>query len=206
MKNTNKNLALKTDEELVKLSKKGQTQAFDELIRRYYKQIYRYTVRTIGRTDVAEELTQEIFVKTYRSIKLFEVDKQYKFKSWLFTIAINRTRDYLRKYARTVREISLDTTQSEDEDFTLGAVIENKTEQPDKIIEKKELRELIKNLLLELPEKLREIIILAYYEKLSYNEIAELINIPLGTVKSRLHKAVQQFSKLWEEYEAKQTK
>lgn len=198
-------LSEKKDEELIELTRRGETCAFDEIIDRYYKPIYRYVRRTTGSDQISEELTQEIFVKVYRAARLFDTKSKYKFKSWIFTIAVNHTRDYLRKYLREIKPTSLDSSWQE-EKKTFASLLEGREKQPYKIMEQKELAQEVQNILLELPESLREIIILAYYEKLTYNEIAEVLNIPLGTVKSRLHKAVMLFGKRWREYEARKVK
>ncbi len=192
-------LKKQTDEELIARVKQGDRVAFDELVRRYYRHIYRFLVRFTGRKDLAEDLTQEIFLKVYNSIGKF--DESRKFKPWLFAVAANRARDALRSIQRSAKRIGFEHEGSDNENVSLLDVISSDVESPETGIEKQEEREYVKQSLDKLPDKLREILILAYYEKMPYKMIAEVLDIPVGTVKSRLHKAVMAFGKIWKDNE-----
>ncbi len=194
---------IKSDEELITRLKAGEKRAFDELVRRYYRHIYRFLARFTGRKDLAEDLTQEIFLKVYNSIGMF--DESRKFKPWLFAVAANRARDALRSIQRAAKRINFEQIGIHDENMSLLDVIASEAELPQSKLERQETADSVKRALGELPEQLREILILAYYEKMPYKEIAETLDIPLGTVKSRLHKAVVILGKIWKSNECSKT-
>ncbi len=186
-----------SDEELITLVKSGERRAFDELVRRYYRHIYRFLVRFTGRKDLSEDLTQEIFLKVYNSIDMF--DESRRFKPWLFAVAANRARDALRSIQRASKKVNFEQQGGQEENVSLLDILPSEVEAPYAKIERRETAERVKDSLKELPEQLREILILAYYEKMPYKVIAETLDIPLGTVKSRLHKAVVAFGKVWKD-------
>jgi len=184
-----------TDEQLLGQFIAGNEHAFDELVRRYYKQIYRFLVRFTGQPDLAEDLTQETFIKVHQSARTFDIERQ--FKPWIFSIAANKARDSLRSAARAGRKISIQSGQS-DQEQDLMDIVPGEYEPPDKRLIEQETADRVRKALLGLPGNLREVLILAYYERLQYKEIAEILAIPLGTVKSRLHKAVMTFAQVWQ--------
>jgi len=187
-----------SDEQLFTRFIAGQNQAFDELVNRYYKQIFRFLVRFTGRPHVAEDLIQDIFVKVYRSAQTFDPTK--KFRPWLYSIAANRARDALRSASRVGRQIVLQH-DGEQENVSLESLLPGAPSPPDQDMIAQETTEKVKRALTEMPEPLREILVLAYYDQISYKEIADILEIPLGTVKSRLHKAVVTFGEIWKRYE-----
>ncbi len=189
-----------SDERLASLFKNGDSDAFDELVHRYYKHVYRFLVRFTGREHLSEDLTQEVFLKLYRSIALFDETK--RFKPWLFTVAANRARDELRSMKRASQKVVVETTHN-GEEMSLMDIMPAETETPERQAIEKERSGQVREAMMKLSDRSREILILAYYEKMQYSEIAEVLDIPLGTVKSRLHKAVSSFGKAWESYEQK---
>lgn len=189
-----------SDEQLASLFKKGEPDAFDELVHRYYTHIYRFMVRFTGQEHLSEDLTQEIFIKLYRSIDLF--DEAKRFKPWFFTLAANRARDELRSAKRSARKVVVDNSRHE-EDMSLLNILPAGSATPEEQALEKETSEQVREAMMQLSDRLREILILAYYEKMQYSEIAQTLDIPLGTVKSRLHKAVSSFGKVWKENEQK---
>jgi RNA polymerase sigma-70 factor, ECF subfamily len=187
-----------TDEQLFARFIAGQSQAFDELVNRYYKQIYRFLVRFTGRPHLAEDLIQDIFVKVYRSAQTF--DPTRKFRPWLYSIAANRARDALRSASRLGKQIVVHHDDA-DGHVSLENLLPGAPSPPDQELIAQETTQRVKQALKEMPEPLREILVLAYYDQISYKEIADILEIPLGTVKSRLHKAVMTFGEIWKRYE-----
>jgi len=191
-----------TDEQLFARFVEGEGSAFDVLVHRYYKQIFRFLVRFTGHTHLAEDLIQDVFMKMYRSAGTFDPSK--RFRPWLYSIAANRARDALRSAGRNGRQIFV-RNSDEDHDVPLEHLTPGLPSPPDRQMIEQETTEKIKEALMEVPEPLREILILAYYDQLPYKEIAETLEIPLGTVKSRLHKAVATFGEVWKRYESDKT-
>jgi RNA polymerase sigma-70 factor (ECF subfamily) len=186
-----------TDELLLTKFVSGDTNAFDELINRYYKPIFRFLVRFTGRQHLAEDLIQDVFIKVYKSADTF--DPTRRFRPWLYQIAANRARDAIRSAGRSEKQLTL--VDSEDHELTLDHLATDDSPSPDCELIRRETTEKVKDALMAIPEQLREILILAYYDKLPYKDISDTLGIPLGTVKSRLHKAVATFGEVWKRYE-----
>lgn len=187
---------IQTDEQLVAAFLAGEVDAFDELVSRYYRQVFAFLARFLSRTDVAEDITQEIFVKINNSLATFDTSKS--FKPWLFAVAANRARDAMRAGGRQVRTLSLDRSSSPSQEQSLGDILpDTEQESPTDELIRLETRDRVRTMVDQLPENAREILLLAYYQQLPYKDIAETLDIPVGTVKSRLHKAVTSFAKLW---------
>ncbi|MFA5865701.1 MAG: RNA polymerase sigma factor [Phycisphaerae bacterium] len=188
-----------SDEQLIARFVKGQADAFDEIVNRYYKAIFRFLVRFTGREHLAEDLIQEVFMKVYRSANTFDVTK--KFRPWLYSVAANRARDALRSASRNGKHLAIQSGGTEDE-ISLVHLVPGVPSPPDQEMIARETTRKVKVFLMELPEPLREILILSYYDQMPYKEIADTLGIPLGTVKSRLHKAVTTFGELWKRHES----
>ncbi len=191
-----------SDEQIFAQYIDGQTQAFDVLVDRYYKQIFRFLVRFTGRQHLAEDLIQDVFMKVSRSAQTFDQTK--KFRPWLYSIAANRARDVLRSAGRSEKQIVLQKTDG-DMEVSLAHLLPQTSVAPDQEVIARETTQKVQVALTDLPEQLREILILAYYDQLPYKEIADMLGIPLGTVKSRLHKAVTTFGQIWKRYEPEST-
>ncbi len=191
-----------TDEQVFARYIEGESSAFDELVERYYKQIYRFLVRFTGRPHLAEDLIQDVFMKLYRSASTFDPSK--KFRPWLYSIAANRARDALRSAGRSEKQIVIQSSGQE-EHVSLEHLIPGSPSSPDTEMIARETTEKVQKALQEMPEGLREILILAYYDQMPYKDIADSLEIPLGTVKSRLHKAVATFGQIWKRYEPDQS-
>jgi len=187
-----------TDEQLFLAHRAGEVQAFQELVNRYYKELYRFMMRYSGQATLAEDLVQETFLQVHRSAGTF--DPKRRFKAWMFTIAANKARDAFRKQARRPM-LELDAAirqQAADSDSFVDMIASTEPMPEEKLIAK-ETQQMIRQLLDEMSEPLREIIILAYYHHFPYKQIGEILDIPLGTVKSRLHTAVAQLAKLFKQ-------
>jgi len=185
-----------TDEQLIANHLNGDTEAFSLLVGRYETELYRYLVSFTGQHSVAEEAFQEAFLQVHLVAERFEQTR--KFRPWLYTIAVNKARDILRARGRrpSVQITSVDDKSSESD---LWAHLLREEDTPETLYEQKELRELVHTVIGQMSENLREILLLAYFKQLQYKEIAEVVGVPLGTVKSRLHSAVKLFSKLYME-------
>jgi len=171
----------RTDQELVKRSLKGDEGAFNELIDRYKRGIYTVIVRMVRDNETANDLSQETFIKLYRSLSSYNPD--YKFSSWLFKIANNLTIDHLRKNRQKI--YSLDAPIEADED-EITVQIASPGENALDRVESLELGEKIKEAIMELPVEYRRVIVLRHIEDMSYEEIVEVTDLPLGTVKTLL--------------------
>jgi len=176
----------------------GEDSAFDELVRRYYKPIYRFLVRFVGRPHAAEDLTQETFIKLHQSAATFDVTR--RFKPWVFAVAGNKARDALRSAGRAIKTVDIHVGSDSEEHSLLERLL-GAYESPAKGLIQRETSEKVKSAIQLLPDHFREVLILAYYQQFQYKEIAEMLGIPLGTVKSRLHKAVIMFGTIWKSKE-----
>lgn len=189
-------MAETSDEQLISSFRGGDEQAFTQLVRRYEKRLYNYLLRFLGQASWAEDVFQETFLQVHISAGSF--DTRRRFQAWLYTIATNKARDYLRSHARrhTVQLTSIDD-QTGSNQLWDQLLAENTTAAD--ILDLKEQKEIVRRAVAQLPDHLRQILILGYFERLSYKEMAEVLDIPLGTVKSRLHAAVAHFSQRYNE-------
>jgi RNA polymerase sigma-70 factor (ECF subfamily) len=175
---------------LVERCRAHDNAAFDEVVNRYKNKIYSYLYRMLGNPADAEDLTQEVFVRLYTSLDSFR--SQSSLNTWLFRIAGNLCIDYFRR-SKKHRAIaySLDEPVSSEtaETGESGHELPDSTYEPHRLFEQKELSEHIQQALEQMPEKLRSVLLLHDIEGLPYEEIAQVIECPLGTVKSRLFNA-----------------
>jgi len=176
------NFASATDSDLVATAITGQEGSFEELVRRYQRPISAYVYRMVGNYESALDLTQEIFIKVYASLRKYR--SEFKFSTWFYKIAHNAAVDHLRR--SSTREQSL-ITGSESDQFELP--IESRRLSPEQESERKERRIEIESVVRALPANYRELIILRHSQDLTYEEIVEVTGLPLGTVKNRLFRA-----------------
>ena len=170
------------DGELVSSAIAGREAGFEELVRRYQRPIAAYVYRMVGDYDAALDLTQEVFIKVYNSLTRYR--SEFKFSTWIYKIAHNAAIDHLRRH--TVREQAL--TGSIDGDRR-EISIESRRLTPEQESERRERRSEIESVVELLPAAYRELIALRHSHDLSYDEIAEVTGLPLGTVKNRLFRA-----------------
>ena len=184
-----------TDEELLQAYVDGDREAFTVLIGRYRDPLLHFLTRFLGSQSAAEDVFQETFVQLHLSATMF--DPTRRLKPWLFTIAANKARDYHRKNARQPT-VSLSAPMDGAPDGRPYVdLLEADLPRPQAPILDAERSRLVKQVVDALSPHLREILLLSYFQRMSYNQIAETLEIPLGTVKSRLHTAVAQFAKVW---------
>jgi RNA polymerase sigma-70 factor (ECF subfamily) len=187
-----------TDEELLRDYIGGERPGFDTLVRRHTPELHQFVMRFTGDSGAAEDVVQETFLQVHNSATAF--DPARRFKPWLFTIAANKARDYLRRRTRR-REVPFEA-QVDNEDETSRRFLDllsgnDVLPQEDLLLDEK--RQAVQRIMETMPPKLSEVLILAYYHRFAYKDIAEIIGIPLGTVKSRLHAAIVHFGQRYRE-------
>ncbi len=170
------------DGELVRSALTGAETGFEELVRRYQRPIAAYVYRMVGDYDAALDLTQEVFIKIHNSLARYR--SEFKFSTWIYKIAHNAAIDHLRRHA--VREQAL-TSSVDGERREIS--IESRRLTPEQESERKERCSEIEAVVHALPAAYRELIVLRHSHDLSYDEIAEVTGLPLGTVKNRLFRA-----------------
>ena len=183
-----------TDEELLADFARGDELAFEELLRRYERELFAFLRRFLSDPTLAEDVFQEAFLQVYRSVRSF--DSTRRFRPWLFTIAANKARDYLRVDGR--RTIySLDAIAGLDEpDANITELATHEAPVAQRMMDQ-EQGAAVQAVLARLPAKDRELLLLSYFHRFAYGQIAEMLHLPLGTVKSRLHVALARFRRLW---------
>jgi RNA polymerase sigma-70 factor (ECF subfamily) len=193
---------IRTDEELLAAHIDGDSNAFPELMDRYKNDLLHFLTRFVGSRAAAEDVFQESFLQIHISAETF--DPSRRFKPWLFTIAANKGRDWHRKHSkRTVLSLSQEVGGDGDGTRFID-LMESDQEQPDANLLDSEQKETIRDVVDQLPSHLREILLLSYFQQMSYTQIADSLQIPLGTVKSRLHSAVAAFSQAWQSANSKE--
>jgi len=173
-----------SDHALLSYIKSGDREAFSILVKRYEKKILNILYLQLGNIPDLEDLVQEVFIKAFKNINSFRGES--KFSTWLYRIAINIAYDYRRKNKEVY---SLDNSINEDDDNTFESIIAGDTKDPLDIVEKEDVKSKVRRLMMELPNEYQEVLILREYEGLSYEEIAKILNCPVGTVESRLFRA-----------------
>lgn len=191
----------RTDETLFEAYRRGERPALRVLIERHQTELMRFLTRLVGESAGAEDVFQDAFLQVHLSADTFDATR--RFRPWLFTIAANKARDHLRKKGRRrMLELSAPVDGSgngEDSPGSFVDLLEIDVPAPDARLDAQETSALVQKALDLVPPLLREILLLAYFQRLSYVQIHEELGIPLGTVKSRLHAAVATFAKRWDE-------
>lgn len=186
------------DEELLNRHLAGAPGAFDELVERYSGELYGFLARFVGNSSAADDLVQDTFLQVHLAAGSF--DESRSFKPWLYTIAANKARDFLRSRMRhPVRSLDAPANRGDDDSAGAGERIADDGAPADQTLDAELQRRRVRSVVDRLPEHLRLILMLGYFQQLPYAEIAEVLDIPVGTVKSRLHAAVQHFARLWQQ-------
>ena len=184
------------DEALLCRYLNGDKSAFATLVRRYERELFHFLIRFLGDRAAAEDVFQEAFLQVHESAATFDLTR--RFRPWLFTIAANKGRDLLRSRSRhPARPLDASPDGFEGEGQYID-LLQAAGSLPDEPAQREELNGLVHRTIGELPPNLREVLLLGYFHEFPYKQIADMLKIPVGTVKSRLHSAVGQFAARWE--------
>lgn len=173
------------DFRLIDLAVEGDDSAFAKLLQRYKRPVYHMILKMVRNVDDAEDLTIESFAKAFRSLHRFK--KDFTFSTWLFRIATNNTIDFIRK--KKLNTLSIDNTFTDDDGQSVSIDVEDVNLDPQEEAIKIQKAELVQVFVDKLPPKYQKLVRLRYFNELSYEEIAEELEAPLGTVKAQLHRA-----------------
>lgn len=188
-----------TDLEIIQLCQLGDRDAFQELVKRYQKSVFALLYQLAPEWRDLNDLSQEVFIRVYRGVHNLRNPKI--FKSWLNQIVLNLFYDELRKRPRRVKTVSMDQTFEDDSgEGEFVREIKDSKLKPDEIISNLETRDAIKKAMAQLPEQFRTAIVLRELQGLQYEEIAELLGVALGTVKSRIWRARERLQVLLQPY------
>ncbi len=177
-------MAEDTDKELVKRVQKGDQAAFDLLFARYHVKILNLISRYVRDSEEVRDVAQEAFIKAYRALPRFRGDSA--FYTWLYRIAINTAKNHLVSRSRRPPSSDVDI---EDADFRDDADMLRESEDPESALARDQLQETIHQALADLPDDLRSALTLREFDGLSYEQIAEVLECPVGTVRSRIFRA-----------------
>jgi RNA polymerase sigma-70 factor, ECF subfamily len=184
------------DERLLVASRGGDREAFRQLIERHREDLLRFLVRFLGSRTAADDVFQDTFLQVHLAADTFDAER--RFRPWLYAIAANKARDFHRRSKRrAATSLSTPIGPAGEGGADLIDLMVAPAESPDKPTETSEIQQRVKRVVDEMPAHYREILLLAYFQKMSYHQIAECLGIPLGTVKSRLHAAVAHFAGTW---------
>ncbi|EMB17672.1 RNA polymerase sigma factor [Rhodopirellula europaea] len=197
---TSESIADQTDEQLVaKYRTSGRRDIYEALMRRYEREIYAYLRRYIGNAEMAEDAFQGTFLQVHLKCNQFDLTR--RFRPWLYAIATNQAIDVQRRNKRH-RMVSLDRPANGQEDDRGGSwseKLEGAITDPLAAASKEENGRWVHHAVESLGEPMQQVVELVYYQGLKYREAAEILGIPVGTVKSRLHAAVNRLSGLWDD-------
>lgn len=184
-----------SDHDLVVRAQKGSEKAYRELLDRYQRPVFSLIYRMVRDREQAEDLSQETFVRVFNNIDRY--DPAYKFSSWIFKIATNLTIDWMRK--KEVPTVSIDgsryaTTSDEIEASTI--TVESRDETPEELLIARELGNEIERAIARLRPEYKTAILLRHVEDRPYEEIAQLMSLPLGTVKTYIHRGRKELQEM----------
>ena len=178
-------------EEIIRLAGEGDRSAFEQIVLEYQKKIYSTVLRMCGNADDAFDLTQEVFIRVYNSLSGFR--GQSSFTTWLYRICANICIDYGRKKSRQPLSMTID---SDDTEENTEYAVPDESFSPERIFEQKEIRRAVEEGLLQLSPEHRQILVLREIDQLSYEEIAAVLHIEIGTVRSRISRARMQLREI----------
>jgi RNA polymerase sigma-70 factor (ECF subfamily) len=185
-----------SDEQLMLNAGQGDRNAFDELVRRYSSRMVNVAYQVLGDRELAEDVAQETFLRAYKSAARYR--QISKFSTWLYTIALNLCRNELRR--RKFKTYSLEGMAERDEDSKIRVDIPDEKTQPDLDMERKEAGTLVRQAVEKLPEKFKAPLVLRDIQELTYEEISEILNLPEGTVKSRINRGRMRVKEILKPY------
>lgn len=174
-----------TDEQLVETAVNEDAEAFGEIVRRWERKIFALCFGMLSREDEARDAAQETFIAAYRNLKNFRGEA--KVSSWLHRIAVNQCLTRKRREKTRSESFLDDETKADEKIFVAPAAI-----SPARTTEKNERLKLVRRAVSSLPEDLRQVVVMKEFEEMTFQEIAETLELPLSTVKSRLYTALKQ--------------
>ena len=186
-----------TDEQLlIEYRESGSRELYAQLVYRYERELYNYLRRYLGNAEMAEDVFQQAFLQVHLKCDQFQEGR--RFRPWLYTIATNAAIDARRRNKRH-NMVSLDTPRERDHEDVgrLVTLLESGELNPTDSAVRDEANRLVRETLDQLPESMLAVIHLVYYQGMKYREAADVLEIPVGTVKSRLHSAVARLTDLW---------
>lgn len=183
------------EQALLEQCRRQNLEAFGKIVDAYQARVVGFIRRMVGTSEEAEDLAQEVFVRAFQSVSRF--DGRSSLRTWLFRIAYNLCVDHSRRKQRTPQGVSL--VDSDDEEFI---DVPDGRWNPEAVVMNDELVEVVENAILSMSEKLRTVLLLHDKEEMGYEEIAQLLGVPVGTVKSRLFLARQFVIKVVQEYQS----
>lgn len=179
-------LAPDPDHDMVVACQHGDQHVFESLMMKYQNQIFSLMLRMLGDYDTALDLTQDTFLQAYQGIKGFKLEST--FFTWLFRIALNLATNQRRTYLRHPRTVSLSRNKPDDQNESYTADLQDSLPSPETTLIQQETRSLVQKAISLLPPEFRETVILRDIQGLSYEQIQEILQCPIGTVRSRLHR------------------
>ena len=194
-----------TDEQLLlRYRETGDRSLFAELVHRYERELYNYLCRYLGKPEMAEDVFQAAFLLVHQKCNQFDAGR--RFRPLLYAVATNAAIDAQRREKRH-RAVSLDRAGArDDESAKLGDLLVSDTPDPLAQASRLECGEWVQQALDELSDQMRSVVHLVYYQGLKYREAADALDIPVGTVKSRMHAAIQKLNEYWNKTHAEETK
>jgi len=191
-----------SDEELLTRLQSGEREVFGLLVRRYQRELYGYLRRYVGDANLAEDVFQSTFLQVFLKIGQYEAGRPAK--PWIYTIATHQAIDAMRRAGRHVA-VSLEQATGESSNGEVRGLVdllETRDTGPIEQLDLNERQALVRASVDKLPEIMRQVVVLTYYQGLKYREAAEVLGVPVGTVKSRLHAALVKLQEIWTESSA----
>ena len=173
----------------------GDAAAWEEIVQRYHRRIYNICYRFAGSGDDAQDLTQEVFIKMYRTLQSYDIERG-AFMTWVTTITRNLLVDHFRKSKQDRMTDSLDTASEHEDAMPLSEQIHDNALTPDARAQSREVKETVHKALQKLSPDLREAVILRDLQDMDYKEIATVLKVPEGTVKSRINRGRAELARL----------
>lgn len=173
------------DFEIIDRAVMGDEKAYAELMNKYRKSVYHTVLKMVRNIDDAEDLTIEAFAKAFKNLPKFK--KDYTFSTWLFRVATNNCIDFIRR--KKLETYSIDNNFANEDGDSLSIDIKDNNPNPQEEVIKTQKIQIIQEIVNLLPVRYKILVKLRYFEEMSYEEIAEEVNAPLGTVKAQLHRA-----------------
>ncbi len=186
-----------SDEDLLTRFRKGEKEAFGILLRRYERELYGYLHRYLGNSVLAEDVFQNTFLQVFLKSGQYEAGRPVR--PWLYTIATHQAIDALRRNGRH-QAVSLERVRDESSGQEVKGLIEMlQSSEPGPLeqLSAEERQQRVRASVDQLPDAYRQVVVLAYYQGMKYRDIAEILDIPVGTVKSRLHAALMKLQEAW---------